>query len=85
MVQEENLTFEDVNQHIESAKLENLSAFAAQDLSELSIDDIKQQICAAYKIIRPILKFILRFLPESWKKALEIFMQFMDALCPQNN
>lgn len=84
-MKQETLSFESVNQQIEAVDLETLSAYADQDMSALSIDDIKQQICAAYKIIRPILKFILPFLPEKWKKAIEIFILFMDGLCPQNN
>ena len=75
---QDNLTFEYVNDHIEKADLEALEAAGPEGVID--------KICPAYAVVRPILKLIagLPIIPAKWKKALKLFMQFMDAFCPQD-
>jgi hypothetical protein len=77
---EENLTFEDVDKHIEASDLTALTAEGP------AAEAVGNQVCAAYKVIRPILALLtgLPLIPKKWKDAIRIFMKFMDAFCPQN-
>lgn len=73
---QDNLTFENVNDHVEKADLETLGAAGPEAAGN---------ICGAYAVVRPILKLLadLPLIPGKWKKALKLFIQFMDAFCPQ--
>jgi hypothetical protein len=77
-----NPTFEEVNAHIESSDLTKL----AKQSSATALTVNSGQICSAYAIIRPILLLLASFpfIPDKWKKALKVFMQFMDVFCPIN-
>jgi uncharacterized membrane protein AbrB (regulator of aidB expression) len=83
-----NLTFEEVDKHIQSA---DLSAFqpggkhhvaAAPAAKEAAIPNV----CGAYQVVRPILVLLsnLPLLPKKWKDAIKVFMQVLDTICPQN-
>jgi hypothetical protein len=84
-----NLTFEEVDKHIQSA---DLSAFQPGGKSYLSATAAASlaaaipNVCGAYQVIRPILALIanLPLIPKKWKDAIKVFMQVMDTLCPQN-
>lgn len=82
----DNPTFEEVDDHIEKSKatLATLDAAKPAKASAASAAAIPSQVCAAYKIVRPILNLILGipFMKSSWKNAIKVFMKFMDALCP---
>jgi hypothetical protein len=80
-----NPTFEEVDQHIRNA---DLSAFqpggqhhvAAGAAPAVAIPNI----CAAYKVIRPILVILsnLPLIPQKWRDAIKAFMGVADTLCP---
>lgn len=78
-------TFEEVDKHVTKhlAGLEKTAAAKPATASAAAIS-IPAQVCAAYKAIRPILLFVVSFpfIPGSWKKAIKIFMTFMDSICP---
>lgn len=82
-----NLTFEEVDKHIEAA---DLSAFEVGGKYHVAAGraaapaDAAKGVCAIYKVIRPILVFLSNwpFLPLKWRKALKAFIAAMDVLCP---
>jgi hypothetical protein len=81
----DNLTFEQVDKLIQKADLSALqprpraTARAAADPTA-----VIAQVCAAYKVIRPILGLLVNtpFIPKKWKDVVKGFMRVMDALCP---
>lgn len=83
----ENITLEEVHKNFESANLDELET-AAKSAGSLSADaavGIPPQVCSSYKLVRPFLKLVVQFpVPASWKKGIELFMTFMDAICPQS-
>jgi hypothetical protein len=80
-----NLTFEEVDKHIQSA---DLSAFQAGGKHHLAAGAAPAaaipNVCAAYHVIKPILTLIanLPIIPKKWKDAIKAFMGVLDALCP---
>ena len=80
-----NPTFEEVDKHIQSA---DLSVFAPGGKHHVAAAAAPAaalpNICPAYKIIRPILQLLLGvpLIPSSWKAAIKVFMQVLDAVCP---
>ena len=81
----ENPTFEEVNTHIESSDIASLEKAAAKPAAaSLTAGAIPGQVCAAYKVVKPILLLLLGtpFLPAKWKAAIKVFMSFMNAICP---
>jgi hypothetical protein len=82
---DKKLTFEEVNKHIEAANLTALEKASANTaVAGATAASISGQVCAAYKVIKPILQLIVGtpFIPAKWKTALTIFMNFMNVLCP---
>ena len=85
---EKDLSFEEVNKHIESADLSTFKAggkshFAATDIAKAP-GDVLQKICGIYKVVRPILVIVsnLPLIPQKWKDAIKTFINLMDGLCP---
>jgi len=80
----ENPTFEEVNKHIESVDLAALEKAPPKASVSASALAIPSQVCAAYKVVKPILRLLIGtpFLPAKWKTAIKIFMRFMDPICP---
>ncbi len=80
----DNPTFEEINAIIEKADLKGLEAEASKAEAAGAEIALPAAVCKAYKIVRGIFKLIINlpFVPGSWKTALKVFMQFMDALCP---
>lgn len=85
---ENELTFEQINDHINKAKL---SIFKEGGKKHFGIADIKtapgdvlQKVCSIYHVIRPVLQGILLipFIPATWKQAVKTFLNLMDTLCP---
>jgi hypothetical protein len=85
---ETELTFESIDRHIRESDIaaiqpggrHHITASAAAATPAAVIPNV----CAAYKIIRPILKglLVIPFIPAPWKVAITAFINFMDALCP---
>lgn len=82
------LTFEQINDHINKADLDSYKEGAANYFTEADVKNnpggVLEKICSIYHVVRPFLKAILLipFIPESWKKALRIFIELMDKICP---
>jgi hypothetical protein len=79
-------TFEEIDKHIQSA---DLSAFQPGGKHHLAAGAGSPaaaipNLCAAYKVIRPILLALAAFpfIPSKWKDAIKAFMGVLDALCP---
>jgi hypothetical protein len=82
-----DLTFEAIDEHISAADLKSIAPGGKYYLTGGAAANPAvaiPNICAAYKIVRPILKAVaaIPFLKQSWKDALNSFLTFMDALCP---
>jgi len=74
MSTEKQLTFEDVNAHVEK----NLTA---QKLQSFAVAE--PSLCSIYAIVRPILIWVSQILPQKWRDIIKIFIAALDALCPQ--
>ena len=76
------MTFEEVNQHVESVKIETLDASA---MTTLEVNDFLKLICENYQKVRPILLLISQtpFLPKKWRDVVSGFVNALDLLCPQ--
>ena len=78
MATDKNLTFEDVNAHIEK----HFSDTAHKQLTSLAAP----AICDIYKIARPILVLASQafFIPQKWKDIIRLLISALDAICPQH-
>lgn len=80
-----NPTFEEVDKHIQAA---DLSAFQPGGRHHLAVGAAPAaalpNVCAAYKVIKPILLILsnLPLIPQKWKDAIKAFMQVLDVICP---
>lgn len=82
-----NPTFEDVEKHIQSA---DLSAFQKGGKLHVSASAAASpaaaipNVCAIYKIVRPILVLLsnLPLIPQKWRDAIKLFIQALDVFCP---
>lgn len=81
----DNPTFEEVDKLIQKADISALQK-APRAAARAAADPaaVFAQVCAAYKIIRPILALLLNtpLLPKKWKDAIRAFMKVLDAICP---
>lgn len=81
-----NPTFEEVNAHIEKADLKKLQAGSAALASAKGAKaaNVGSQVCAGYKVVRPILLLVssLPLIPSKWKAAIKVFISIMDGFCP---
>lgn len=81
----DNPTFEEVDRLIQKA---DLSAFQSRPraTARAAVDPaaVIGQVCAAYKVIRPILALLVNvpLIPKKWKDVIKGFMKVMDGLCP---
>jgi hypothetical protein len=78
-------TFEEVDQHIQKADLGVFQAGGARHVAAGSPPAAAlPNVCAIYKIVRPILILIsnLPLIPQKWRDALKIFVQILDTICP---
>jgi hypothetical protein len=82
----DNPTFEEVDKLIQKADLSALQKAPRAAAARAAVDPaaVFGQVCAAYKIIRPILALLLNtpLLPKKWKDAIKAFMKVLDAICP---
>ncbi len=91
-MKDDNLTFESVNKHFESASLKKtieetenfVKANAVSAAAAPNPAAVLAQVCRIYRVVRPFLRMILNvpFIPSAWKTALRTFMNLMDTLCP---
>jgi hypothetical protein len=85
---DQELTFEAIDAHIAAADLASISPGGKHHLSAAMVAQqpaaVLPNVCAAYKIVRPILQglLLIPFLKTSWKNAIRAFINFMDGLCP---
>lgn len=79
MSNEKQLTFEEVNAHIEKH-------FTADKRQALNQAMGAGSICNVYHIVRPILVIIssLPLIPSKWKDAVKLLIGTLDAMCPGN-
>ena len=83
-----NPTFEEVDAHIKNADLAPFAPGGAHHAATRAVGATAQaipaNICAAYKIVKPILNLLLNIplIPASWKAALKVFMGVLNAICP---
>ncbi|MDQ6768851.1 MAG: hypothetical protein M3Z54_02550 [Gemmatimonadota bacterium] len=81
-------TFEEIDNHVQAADMASISLGGKHHMTQAAAQanpaTVLPNVCAAYKIVRPILKGVVAipFLPKKWKDALNAFLAFMDALCP---
>lgn len=87
-MQDNQLTFEEVNKHFENADLKPFqtggkSHFTAEAVSKAP-GDVLQKVCGIYKIVRPFLALVsnIPLIPPKWREAIKTFMGLMDGLCP---
>lgn len=85
---EHELTFEQINDHIQKADLKQFQQGAAKHFTAAEAaakpGDVLQKVCGIYHVVRPILQGVLLipFIPGPWKEALRTFMNLMNTLCP---
>lgn len=82
-----NPTFEEVNKLVQDADLSQFQPGGKYHLSASTAATPAAAIpnvCAAYKLIRPILALLLSLpIPQKWKDVIKAFMGVMDTICPQ--
>lgn len=87
-MQDNPLTFEEVNRHFESVDLSQFQEGGKNFFSPGAVStapgDVLQKVCAIYKVVRPFLALVsnLPLIPKKWKEAIKTFMGLMDGLCP---
>ncbi|MEO8568328.1 MAG: hypothetical protein ABI419_04315 [Ginsengibacter sp.] len=85
---ENEITFEQINDHINKADLSQYQKGAAGNFRAADVKTdaggVLQKVCGIYHVIRPILQAILKipFIPEKWKEVIKTFIGLMDTLCP---
>jgi len=81
-------TFEEVDKAVQSADLTPFQQGGRHHFTAAAVavspGDVLKKICAAYKIVRPIMALIagLPLIPSKWKEVVKTFMGLMDSLCP---
>lgn len=83
----DNPTFEEVDQHIQSA---DLSVFqvgrphARAEATAASQAIALPDVCNAYQVVKPMLALVSNFpfIPKTWKDAIKGFMGVLNTLCP---
>lgn len=87
-MQNDQLTFEEVNKHFESVNLSDYQSggksFFTADMVSKAPADVLAKVCGIYKIVRPFLALVsnLPLIPKKWRDAIKTFMGLMDSLCP---
>ena len=78
-------TFEEVDKHIQAADLSAIQPGGQRrPAAKAATAAAVPNVCAAYKIIRPILVLASNtpLLPKKWRDALKVFIGVMDVVCP---
>lgn len=82
------LTFEEVNKHFESADLSQFQEGGKNHFSAEAVAKtpalVLQNVCGIYKIVRPFLALVsnIPLIPKKWRDAIKTFMGVMDGICP---
>jgi hypothetical protein len=79
--QDQNMTLEQIEAHIQSA---NLEQFNQPQAGTADISGQLKKVCTVYRSIRPVLNAVVNFplIPGSIKAALKTFMTVLDPTCP---
>lgn len=79
-----NPTFDEVDQHIRNADLSAFQPGGSHHAAAAAQAASVPNVCAAYKIIRPILLLLtsVPLIPQRWRDAIKAFMGVADTLCP---
>jgi hypothetical protein len=85
MAKTQDPTFDEVDQHIKNADLTAIQPGgkhhpAAAPAAAAALPNV----CAAYKIVRPILVLLSNtpLIPQKWRDAIKAFIGVMDVICP---
>lgn len=83
MNQEKNLSFEEIESHLDKANIEQYSSASRAKSGDKAIG-LPANFCGIYQGVKPILRAILiiPLIPPKIKRAIEIFIQAADAICP---
>jgi len=82
-----NITFEDIDKHINALDLKAFEPGGKQHFASEAVrtspGDVLKKVCTVYHAIRPILIALENFalLPKKWRAALKLFTDAMDRLC----
>ena len=85
MAKTQDPTFDEVDQHVKNADLSSIQPggkhySAAAPAATAALPNV----CAAYKIVRPILVLLSNtpLIPQKWRDAIKAFVGVMDVICP---
>ncbi len=80
MTNQENLTFEQVDELIRKA---DLSEYQNADLAAADIATQLRRVCGVYRTVRPILNLVVNvpLIPSSWKNAIRTFVSVLNSIC----
>lgn len=84
---EREYTFEEIDKQIQQADLDGFERGAREVTAEAVAAqpaNVLPRICEVYRVVRPILVALSNFplIPERWRRALKVFISWMDRLCP---
>jgi hypothetical protein len=79
--QNQNMTLEQIESHIQSA---NLDQFNQPQAGAADLSAQLRKICGVYKAVRPVFNAVVSFplIPGSIKNAIKTFMTVLDPICP---
>jgi hypothetical protein len=75
-------TFEDVDNYV-SAHVATVQGIRPPAVAPANLPVEFSKFCDIWAAARPILVFIVRFLPGNWKKIVQPLIDFLDLLCPK--
>lgn len=84
----EPATFEEVDQLVQAADLRPFQAggrhYTTRELVAANPAAALANVCAIYKVVRPILELAANsfLLPKKWREAIRTVMSILDTLCP---
>ncbi len=83
MDQEKIWTLEEIESHLDKSNIEQYSTKSREAFGVKAIA-ASGNFCGIYKAVRPILVVITKFplIPAKIKRAIEIFIQAADTICP---
>lgn len=80
------LTNEELEAHVDKylAPVQKAATGADAAAGRVAAADVLPNVCAAYKLVKPILQAVLAipFLSKKIKDAIKVFLKVLDAICP---
>ena len=75
-------TFEDVDKHIQSVDLTEFQVGGKHHPKGIALSP--SDVCAAYKMVKPILVLVagIPLIPKKWRDAINVFIGVVDKICP---